>query len=165
MISSVLIVLLVQFFGIKGNLQIFVNDVIFPTYSEEYLLEPDVYLDADNKAVVNITIVNRFPPETQVHLIVLGASMGEYVIQTGFDIQMGLCETMEEPILVGSALRSFGFVTSDCPPSPGVYGTDGFVIPTDTLPDDFPANQYLFIFEILFEEEKIIEIYEYIHIQ
>ncbi|KAH0553086.1 hypothetical protein KQX54_000084, partial [Cotesia glomerata] len=54
----------------------------------------------------------------QARFHLLGASMGEYVIQTGLDFEMGFCGMFDEPVILAPNLKLFGFVATDCPPSP-----------------------------------------------
>ncbi|CAD6221164.1 GSCOCG00005065001-RA-CDS [Cotesia congregata] len=111
------------------------------------------------------SIIKQFPPETQTHFQILGASMGEYVVQTGLEVQMKLCEILDEPIIMGPILHLLGFVETDCPPSPGVYGNQGCSIPMELMPDHFMPNKYLVIGEVLFEEEKLVVVHIYCNVQ
>ncbi|KAG8035597.1 hypothetical protein G9C98_001025, partial [Cotesia typhae] len=99
------------------------------------------------------------------HFQLLGASMGEYVIQTGLDLVIDLCEMINEPIILNYILRVSGFSADDCPPSPGIYGCQEFSVPTDILPDGFTPNKYLIVGEYLYGEEKLLVCYLYCNIQ
>ncbi|XP_057337407.1 uncharacterized protein LOC130675633 [Microplitis mediator] len=162
---STTIFLIVQFLSIQGAMVIVLEDVVCPIFSEEYFTEPDTYLDEHNGLVLNFTIIKTFPEATQGHFALVGASMGEYIVNTGIDVQMDLCDMLEEPIILGRFLRVFGFSEDNCPPKIGVYGSEGYEIPTDTLPDDFPPNKYLAIFEILGEGKSLIVAHIYFSIQ
>lgn len=48
----------------------------------------------------------------------LGDSMGEYVVPSGLDAEMTLCEMINEPIVLGNVLKVFGFNENECPPKP-----------------------------------------------
>ncbi|CAG5092644.1 Protein of unknown function, partial [Cotesia congregata] len=148
-----------------GAIEIILEDVLCPTFNKEYLTEPDVYLDANNQAFVNFSIIKQFPPDVQVRFHLLGASMGEFVIETGIDVEMGLCEIFGEPVIMGPLLKLYGFVAADCPPSPGVYGNQGYNTPMELMPDDFIPNKYLSIVEFSYEEEKLIIVYTYFNVQ
>ncbi|KAH0546938.1 hypothetical protein KQX54_016274 [Cotesia glomerata] len=104
MIQGIFIAIIPQLIGIQGILEINIEDALCQTFSKEYFTEPDVYIDVNNQAFA------RF------HL--LGASMGEYVIQTGLDFEMGFCGMFDEPVILAPNLKLFGFVATDCPPSP-----------------------------------------------
>lgn len=43
-----------------------IQDVFIPEYNEEYLNEPDIYIDDNFKVVVNITIIKKFPSAASV---------------------------------------------------------------------------------------------------
>ncbi|CAG5092641.1 Protein of unknown function [Cotesia congregata] len=45
----------------------------------------------------------------------IGASMDKYVVETGIDRQVLLCEMLSDTILPGSLLRVFGFDENNCP--------------------------------------------------
>ncbi|CAG5072562.1 Protein of unknown function, partial [Cotesia congregata] len=76
---------------------------------------------------------------------------------------MGLCEMLDEPILLGPAIRMFGFKT--CPPPVGVYGNQGLEIPMESLPDEFISNKYLVVLELLYEDEKLVVLNIYSNFQ
>ena len=97
---------------------------------------------------------------------------------------MKLCDMLDEPIILGPFFSVLGFTSDNCPPSAvskimclsylnfsfynicyykfilrlgqGTYGQEGYHLPTEALPDDFPENKYLAIFEILFNGKPLI---------
>ncbi|KAH0561651.1 uncharacterized protein LOC123265603 [Cotesia glomerata] len=164
MILTLFIVLAAQFFGVKGALEIVIEDIVCPFFSKEYLTEPDVYVNADNQVFLNFSIVKSFPTETQSYFQLLGASMGEYVIHTGLELQMSLCEMLDEPIIVGPILQIVGFDKPNCPSPPGVYGNENIEIPMELMPDEVIPNKYLISWELTYKEEKLLVIMIYIHV-
>ncbi|CAG5078438.1 Protein of unknown function, partial [Cotesia congregata] len=118
-----------------------VEDVVVVTYSEEYMSEPDFYLDDSNGLFANWSIVKKFPEGTQVRFSIKAASMGEYVIDFGIDKIADLCYSFEEPILLG------------------VYGCEDYHTPVDQLPHIFVPNNYNDIVEIFYEEQKLLIIH------
>ncbi|XP_044589747.1 uncharacterized protein LOC123268587 [Cotesia glomerata] len=218
MIQGIFIAIIPQLIGIQGILEINIEDALCQTFSKEYFTEPDVYIDVNNQAFVNFSIIKQFPPDVQAHFHLLGASMGEYVIQTGLDFEMGFCGMFDEPVILAPNLKLFGFVATDCPPSPGywgiigaslgeyvvntgidiqmplcdminepvilgpllrvfgfredncppkmgVYGSEGYTLSTATFPDDFPRNQYKSLFELTIEGKKLIIVNIFFEIQ
>ncbi|CAD6244324.1 GSCOCG00013345001-RA-CDS [Cotesia congregata] len=163
-IESIFIAIILQLIGVQGAVEIIIEDVLFPTFSKEYLTEPDVYVDVNNQLFANFSIVKQFPPDAQVHFEILGASMGEYVIETGIEIQMSLCEMKDEPVILNPILGMFGLSVSDCPHPVGVYGNQNIEIPMELLPDEFIPNKYLVVGEFLNEEEKLLVLMIYITI-
>ncbi|CAD6230917.1 GSCOCG00006883001-RA-CDS [Cotesia congregata] len=164
MILSLLIVFTVQFFGVKGALEIIIEDIVYPVFNKEYLIEPDVYVNADNQVFINFTIVKSLPIETQSSFELLGASLGEYVIHTGIEQQMGLCEMIDEPVIVGPLLQMVGFRKFDCPPPPGIYKKENIEIPMELMPDEMTPNKYLISWELMYKEEKLLVVMIYINI-
>ncbi|XP_044589749.1 uncharacterized protein LOC123268589 [Cotesia glomerata] len=165
MILSALIVLTAQFFSVQGNFVVLLKDIDCPLFNEEFFTEPDAYIDDNNAIFFNTTIVKELLPTTQGYLAIIGASLGEYVVNTGFDIQMPLCDMMNEPVILGPLLRVFGFSEDNCPPKMGVYGSEGYTLPTATFPDDFPRNQYQSLFELTIEGKKLIIVNIFFEIQ
>ncbi|CAD6232566.1 GSCOCG00006953001-RA-CDS [Cotesia congregata] len=161
-IEGIFIAIIPQLIGIQGTVEIIIEDAFCSSFSEEYITEPDVYVDVNNRVFVNFSIVKQFSPDAQFHFKILGASMGEYVIQTGLEIQMSLCEMKDEPVILAPVLQMFGFREDECPPSVGVYGNENIEIPMELLPDEFIPNKYLGIGELLYEEEKLVVIMLYI---
>ncbi|CAD6232570.1 GSCOCG00006955001-RA-CDS [Cotesia congregata] len=165
MILSALIVLTAQFFSVQGDFVVLLKDIDCPLFNEEYFTEPDTYIDDNNAIFFNTTIVKEFLPLTQGYLGIIGASLGEYVVNTGIDVEMTLCDMMNEPVIMGPLLRVFGFSDDNCPPKPGVYGSEGYTLPTATFPDDFPRNQYKAVFKLTNEDEELIILNIYFEIQ
>ncbi|CAD6234273.1 GSCOCG00007708001-RA-CDS [Cotesia congregata] len=156
MLFSVLIVLTFQLLSVQGAYDLIIEDVTTAEYSEEYLNEPDIYVDDNFKLVINLTIVKQFPSTTAGRLSLMGASMGEYVVDTGIDVTMNFCEFVEEPIVIGPLFQAIGFDPNHCPPDVGVYGTENYEPITEGMPDDFPPNMYRTVLDIYTEEQKIL---------
>ncbi|XP_057329056.1 uncharacterized protein LOC130669921 isoform X2 [Microplitis mediator] len=141
------------------------EDADCPVYDEEYFREPETYVNDENAWVVNMTLIKPLLIETQGHFSLIGASMGEYVVNTGFDVRMSLCDFIAEPIIIGRVLQGLGFSEDHCPPGSGLYGTEGYIFPTDTLPDEFPPNKYLAAFGLSYEEKPMITFQVYFNSQ
>ncbi|KAH0546941.1 hypothetical protein KQX54_016291 [Cotesia glomerata] len=99
------------------------------------------------------------------YLGIIRASMGEYVVDTGINGQLPLCEMFYEPIIFGPILQMFGFDENNCPPKPGVYGSENYTFPTSMFPDDFPPNKYKVAFEIINESKQLLVIHVYADVQ
>ncbi|XP_057330034.1 uncharacterized protein LOC130670622 isoform X1 [Microplitis mediator] len=156
MILPIAIVVITQSFGTQGTLHLVLEDAMCTAYDEEYFLEPETYVNDENAWVVNMTLIKPLSIETQGYFSLTGASMGEYVVNTGIEVQMSLCDFIEEPIIMGRVLQAFGLSVDDCPPKIGPYGTEGYIFPTDTLPDEFPPNKYMVEFGLSYEEKPLI---------
>ncbi|XP_057328677.1 uncharacterized protein LOC130669670 [Microplitis mediator] len=165
MIVLIAIVVISQSFGIQGAMNIVFEDMTCPFYSEEYFEEPDTFINDQNALVVNVSILKPVPIESQGCFKLTGASMGEYVVDTGFNVQLDLCDAIEEPIIMGRLFQAFGFSVDDCPPGIGVYGSEGYIMPTDTFPDEFPPNKYLVELSILLEEKPLLILHTFVSIQ
>lgn len=48
----------------------------------------------------------------------LSATMAQYIVPTGLDVSMPLCDMLAEPVIMAPALKVFGFMPENCPPSP-----------------------------------------------
>ncbi|KAH0539194.1 uncharacterized protein LOC123259226 [Cotesia glomerata] len=156
MLLSILIVLIFQLLSVQGTYDLIIEDVTVPEYNEEYLNEPDVYIDDNLKVVVNLTIIKQFPSTSVGRVWLMGASMGDYVVDTGIDVTMDFCELVEEPIVIGPLFQAIGFDPNHCPPDVGVYGTDSYEPLTEGMPDDFPPNVYRMAIDIHTQEQKIL---------
>ncbi|XP_057328556.1 uncharacterized protein LOC130669590 [Microplitis mediator] len=165
MIFPIAIVIITQWFGIQGSVPIVFEDVVFPVYSKEYFTEPEAYITDENALAVNFTIIKLLPIEAQYHSVLLAASMGEYVVNTGIKIQMDLCDIIEEPILSAGLFRELGFSEDHCPPEIGTYGTEGYILPTDGLPDNIPPNQYVMTTSILYEGKSLLIMQTFFKVQ
>ncbi|XP_057319617.1 uncharacterized protein LOC130664008 [Microplitis mediator] len=165
MILPIAIVIISQSFGIQGAVNIVFEDITCLTYSEEYFTEPDTFISDQNELVVNISLVKTLPMEAQGSFKLTGASMGEYVVDTGLAVQMDLCDVFEEPIITGRLFGALGFSADNCPPEIGVYGSDGYAMPTDTFPDEFPPNKYLVEMKITYEEKPLLVLHIFVYIQ
>ncbi|XP_074107533.1 uncharacterized protein LOC141532860 [Cotesia typhae] len=105
--SGIFIAVITQFIGIKGAIEIIIEDVLCPIFNEEYVTEPHVYIDVNNRAFVNFSIIKQLPPDVQLEFHVLGVSMGEYLIQTGIDFEMSLCDMFNEPVILGPKVLNY----------------------------------------------------------
>ncbi|CAD6234274.1 GSCOCG00007709001-RA-CDS [Cotesia congregata] len=156
MLFWILTVFASQLLSAQGSYDLHIEDVVIAAYSEEYFTEPDAYIDDTNAIVVNVSIIKQLPTEAQGHFSLFGASMGEFVIDTGIDVTLDLCDILNEPIMMGPLFAALGFDPNSCPPDVGVYGTDGYRLQMDTLPDDFPPNKYRVILEILYQGQELL---------
>ncbi|KAG8035596.1 hypothetical protein G9C98_001024, partial [Cotesia typhae] len=80
---------------------------------------------------------------------VLGVSMGEYLIQTGIDFEMSLCDMFNEPVILGPK---------------GVYETESYTVPIELMPDEFKPNKYLGILELRHEDKELAVVYVYCNV-
>ncbi|XP_034947863.1 uncharacterized protein [Chelonus insularis] len=156
LISSIVIALgIYQLPYIQAELSIVSFDVDCPTVNPEYFSNVEIYLldeGRDNEYFVNFTLIKTFPPGTQTHFKMIGATMGEYKVPTGFDIAMPSCASVSEPIIGNRIFESLGI--KSCPVQPGTYSSSKLtVIETATLPDTFPANKYVAEFSAKLEDE------------
>ncbi|XP_057335720.1 uncharacterized protein LOC130674413 isoform X4 [Microplitis mediator] len=116
MIFPIAIVIITQWFGIQGFVPIVFEDIVFPVYNKEYFTEPEGYITNENTLALNFTIIKLLPIEAQIHSVLKAASMGEYVVDTGIDIVMDLCDIIAEPILAAGMFQELGFSPDHCPP-------------------------------------------------
>ncbi|XP_044589750.1 uncharacterized protein LOC123268591 [Cotesia glomerata] len=165
MILSVLIILTAQFYSVQGEFGVIFRDSLCPFHDAEYVTEPDSYIDENNGLFFNFSIIKTFPLTTEGYLGIIRASMGEYVVDTGINGQLPLCEMFYEPIIFGPILQMFGFDENNCPPKPGVYGSENYTFPTSMFPDDFPPNKYKVAFEIINESKQLLVIHVYADVQ
>ncbi|KAH0568945.1 hypothetical protein KQX54_021643 [Cotesia glomerata] len=92
------------------------------------------------------------------------ASMGEYVINMGFDYMAHFCDAFKEPILLGPFYKAIGFDLDNCPPDVGVYVCENYHTPLDQLPQVFVPNNYNDIVELFCEEQKILTLHIFVKI-
>ncbi|XP_057330972.1 uncharacterized protein LOC130671222 [Microplitis mediator] len=156
MMLLITLVVITQSFGIQGAVDIVLEDTECPFYDKEYFLEPEVFVNNQNQFASNITIIKQLPIETQGHLTILAASMGEYVVSTGIDQTVDLCDIMEDPIVSAPFLSAIGFSQDHCPPEIGHYGTEGYVLDPEALADRVPPNQYMLNITLSYEEKILL---------
>ncbi|KAK0164377.1 hypothetical protein PV328_003013 [Microctonus aethiopoides] len=150
---------------LRAELVIVYEDVIFPIINEKYFGMVDAYLTEDNRIAGNFSIIQSLPESAVCHIYMLGDSMGEYVVPSGLDAEMTLCEMINEPIVLGNLLKVFGFNKDECPPKAGFYGNEGYMVPTTNFPDSFTSNKYLFIIELYTSDEAIITVHLTLDVQ
>ncbi|XP_057340422.1 uncharacterized protein LOC130677600 [Microplitis mediator] len=156
MMLLITLVVITQSFGIQGAIDVVFEDSLCPFYDEEYFLEPDVFVDNHNSLVSNVTIIKLLPEETQSRLVIMGASMGEYVVSTGIDQTMELCDLIEEPIMAGPNLKLLGFSEDHCPPLPGNYGTEDYVFSPERYSEKIIPNQYMMNMTLSYEDKLLL---------
>ncbi|XP_057337658.1 uncharacterized protein LOC130675810 [Microplitis mediator] len=156
MMLLITLVVITQSFGIQGAVNVVFEDIDCPVYDKEYFLEPEVFVDNHNSLVSNFTIIKLLPEEAQARLAIIGASMGEYVVSTGIDQTMELCDLIEEPIMAGPALKLLGFSEDHCPPEPGNYGTEDYVFTPERLSETTIPNQYLMNMTLSYEDKLLL---------
>ncbi|KAH0539195.1 hypothetical protein KQX54_001870 [Cotesia glomerata] len=154
-----LLVSILQFLRAERSYDLIIEDVLVSTYNKEYFTEPDLYIDDSNALIVNISIIKQFPIGTEDRLKIMAASMGEYVIDIGIDVKMDFCDSLEEPIVMGPLFKALGFDADNCPPGVGVYGSVGYQIPMEQLPDGFMPNNYKVILDIFYEAQNLITLH------
>ncbi|CAG5073867.1 Protein of unknown function [Cotesia congregata] len=109
--------------------------------------------------------------QSRGHVSLMGASMGEYVVDIGFDLTMDFCELVEERLLIGPLFQAIGFDPNRCPPDVmsyqllfvlisvdymGIYGIDNYEPLIEAMPDNFPRNMYRIVIDIHSQEEQIM---------
>ncbi|CAG5074148.1 Protein of unknown function [Cotesia congregata] len=76
---------------------------------------------------------------------------------------MDFCDSLEDPVIVGPFFKAIGLNADNCPPD-GVYGTEGYQIPMEYLPDGFMSNNYKVIIEIFYEDINLIIIHTFLKV-
>ncbi|CAD6208949.1 GSCOCG00010763001-RA-CDS [Cotesia congregata] len=163
MIINVLIILVAQLVSVQGGIQMTFKYAEVPSYNKEYVTEPDMYIYDGDKVFLNYSVIKQFPPTTEEHYVILGASMGEYVVETGFDLQLPLCEFLD--LGMGYFSDLLGFDQDNCPPKPGVYGNEAHVFAANDFTDNFPTNEYKSFLEFKNNSEVIMALCTFLDIQ
>ncbi|XP_057338881.1 uncharacterized protein LOC130676573 isoform X1 [Microplitis mediator] len=132
--------------------------------TEDYVFSPERLADRvpPNQYLLNVTtsyedkLLLLCQIFVKVRLVIMGASMGEYVVSTGIDQTMELCDLIEEPIMAGPNLKLLGFSEDHCPPLPGNYGTQDYVFTSTRFPDTIIPNQYLMNMTLSYEDKLLL---------
>ncbi|XP_031831183.1 uncharacterized protein LOC116426424 [Nomia melanderi] len=84
------------------------------------------------------------------------AQMGEYTNDLGLHVEMDLCDALSNPTSIAfPILRALDMAADNCPPKPGVYGRENYVIDNfDGLPDSFPPGKYLLNITLMAGEKE-----------
>ncbi|XP_015110696.1 uncharacterized protein LOC107036942 [Diachasma alloeum] len=164
-----LAVLAVHFSGIEAQLELYYEDIVIETIDPEYIKDPEAHINTDSddedSIFVNFTIIKPLPTTAQGHLELIGASMGEYVMPTGFVFDMDICDLIDEPVLIGPFLKSIGFTPEDCPPPTGVYTTTEYRPPMEELPPELRPNKYKVIFDMTDDDTIMLRVVFYVEVQ
>ncbi|XP_043272049.1 uncharacterized protein [Venturia canescens] len=152
--------------GIVSGLRVYIEDISLEDVDSEYfdVDNTDGYV-IDNTISTNLTVIKQLPDDTEAHFKISGLSMGKYTLPTGVDVRMPICEVQDEPIILGPFFSVLGFSEEHCPPEPGNYHKEGYTLPMENLPDDFPNNKYQALFEITAGDESILSAEVYCDVQ
>ncbi|XP_034941237.1 uncharacterized protein [Chelonus insularis] len=158
-----------QLLNTEAELSIVSYDVTCPKADPVYFRDIEVYIEdegKDNEFFINFTLIKKLPAEATHTLKMIGASMGEFVVATGIDFTITLCEAFTEPIFGERMYRQLGLNVDECPAVPGVYGGSHInLVDKDSLPDTFPPNDYKMIVSAQVEEHILFECWTFFKIQ
>ncbi|XP_074107616.1 uncharacterized protein LOC141532912 [Cotesia typhae] len=104
MILSLLIILTAQLYSVQGEFGVILRDAVCPYYDSEYVTEPDIYVDDNNGIFFNFSSIQALPSTVEGRFRMIGASMGEYVVDTRLNVHLPLCEMLDEPVILGPLL-------------------------------------------------------------
>ncbi|XP_076638456.1 uncharacterized protein LOC143350310 [Colletes latitarsis] len=93
----------------------------------------------------HLEIIKEFPKGTMAAGNVKGIQMGEYTNDMGLQMEMDLCEIASgDQNIALPIMKAIDMSGDTCPPKPGIYGKEGYVIDNfDGVPDSFPSGKYL----------------------
>ncbi|KAI4504408.1 hypothetical protein M0802_000879 [Mischocyttarus mexicanus] len=152
--------------GLASDLQIIINSIDVEA-NEEYV--PNCKIDAcDNDEMIPIIKVKcdfkDIPIETKFKCELYGMDNGEPTVPTGFQIEMTVCEMLNDTSFIGQMTQLLNIPMS-CPMKATYIDTDCSPIPMENLPDFFPSGDYKFNFvfdrntDILFEMNMYLSFY------
>ncbi|XP_076645186.1 uncharacterized protein LOC143354765 [Halictus rubicundus] len=155
---------------VQANLDILFDDAVCQIVDTEYV-DPDCSLDIfeDSEYGSYITVhleVKKKAPDITVIANVLGMDRtGEYTEDVGLSVTMDICESLAgtTPSIAHVFINALDMTSDNCPPEPGVYGKDHFVIDGSSgMPESFPGGKYFVNMTVLCEEAVLFVIGIYI---
>ncbi|KOC62020.1 hypothetical protein WH47_01812 [Habropoda laboriosa] len=125
-------------------------------YDSEYGANVDTHLE----------IIKPFPEGLKIIADVIAVQMGEYTLNVGVHLDTDFCELAESPnSLAVPILRAINMDSGTCPPEPGIYEREGYVLDSmDGLPSAFPAGHYLLNMSLIYEESVLFHLDVYLRI-
>ncbi|XP_076289521.1 uncharacterized protein LOC143213503 [Lasioglossum baleicum] len=143
---------------VQANLELLFDDAFCKVQNTEYI-DPDCSIEISedseygNSLSVHLEILKKLP-SLKASAKVLGMERsGEYTQDVGLSVTMDICESLAGPPNIADVfVKALNLKSGECPPEPGVYGEEHFVIDTDGnsgLPDSFPGGKYLLNMSIL----------------
>ena len=92
--------------------------------------------------------------------------MGEYTNDIGLHVETDVCELTSDPHNIAAPIaKAINLGPNNCPPIPGVYGQDNYVIDDqEGLPESFPIGKYLLNITLLKEETVFIQVHLYVSV-
>ncbi|XP_050590242.1 uncharacterized protein LOC126922075 isoform X2 [Bombus affinis] len=135
---------------VQADYDIILEDIDCSQINEEYVKSCDLELNYDSTygASLNtyIEIIKALPEDTKVTADVFTVRMGEYTVDLGLHIDASFCEVAADSKSIGvPIIRAINMDGDNCPPDPGVYQREDYVIDSmDGLPPSFPDGELRF---------------------
>ncbi|KAK1132495.1 hypothetical protein K0M31_013878 [Melipona bicolor] len=166
-----LIVCALQWYTVEADYDVILEDIDCSQVNEEYIKTCDFELNYDSTygASLNsyIEIIKLFPEDVKIKADIFTARMGEYSVDLGFHIETSFCEVISDSNSIARPMiKAVNLDDVDnCPPAPGVYQGEDYVIDNmDGLPPSFPNGHYLVNMTLLNEDTTIVHFDIYVRI-
>ncbi|XP_061931556.1 uncharacterized protein LOC108001412 [Apis cerana] len=136
--------------------------------NEKYIKECEINIEYDStygsKMISYLEILEIPENSIKVEIDTFSTQMGEYTLPMPLRIEGYLCDFVKEKDSMGYLfMKSVNINT--CPPTPGIYEQEGFVIDNmDSLPPSFPEGHYLLNSTLSFNNIVLLRINLYIRI-
>ncbi|XP_043258023.1 uncharacterized protein LOC122400565 [Colletes gigas] len=122
---------------------VYVNEEYFKPGSCKFEVNDDS--EYGSSLTSRFEIIKEFPKGAMAAGNLKGIQMGEYTNDMGLYMEMDLCEIASgNQNIALPIMRALDVSGDNCPPKPGIYGKEGYVMDNfEGVPDSFPSGKYL----------------------
>ncbi|XP_043510797.1 uncharacterized protein LOC122529078 isoform X2 [Frieseomelitta varia] len=155
----------------NADYDVILEDVDCSQVNEEYIKTCDFELNYDSTYGASLNsymeIIKSFPEDVKLIADVFTVRMGEYSVDLGLHIETNFCEIISDSNSIAlPMIKAINFDSLDnCPPAPGVYQGEDYVIDSmDGLPPSFPNGHYLVNMSLLNKDTTLVHFDIYVRI-
>ncbi|XP_054011689.1 uncharacterized protein LOC128894180 [Hylaeus anthracinus] len=158
---------------VQAHLDLMLEDAECVYASAEYVKEDSCTLEVNDDSEYgstlssHIEVIKQLPDGIKARGNINGLYMGEYTNDVGIHIDTNLCEmiSLGNDNIATPMIRAIDLSSKDCPPGPGVYGKEKYVIDNfEGIPKTFPSGKYLVNVTLAKDEDLLLHYQAFITI-
>ncbi|XP_078037061.1 uncharacterized protein LOC144470104 [Augochlora pura] len=152
---------------VQADLEVLFEDGGCVRSNDDYIKPDSCLMDVDQDSEYGTSLSTSIEIIKKMKSVIALASVfgmerdGEYTVDFGVRLVVNVCESLSGPTtsIVFPILKAMNLPSDPCPPEPGVYGNDHFVMEegnSDGLPDSFPPGKYLLNLTLLLDDVELL---------
>ncbi|KAK2587619.1 hypothetical protein KPH14_003744 [Odynerus spinipes] len=142
---------------VQSDLQIIIDNIDVEV-DEEYFGDCEAQACENDEMIAEFSLdcklIKTLPIDGTMKAILLGMVNGEPTEPTGIDMEMSMCQLVNDTIIGGPLFNAMK-VEPKCPLEPTALQVECYNPPMDNFPDFFPPGEYKFTFDLTHDDAHL----------